>query len=1119
MAHQLSSKNEVPYPSGTLQLRRRLIDRVSTASGRNLFVICAPAGYGKTTLAFQALKSVPSKHRAWLTIDELDATAPRFAHEILKSLSNCNHKLFGELLEQGVTSAEDISKLLDEFSFLCREYRGSPIWFVLDNWEHVNHEKPICDFVNRLIKFSNGKIKFIVTSRVRPGIKIGKLLEGGRAELIEQEDLEFTFEEFVGIAKKRLEKSCPTQILKDAWKQSRGWGIQVGLLISCLNRINLDSTTELSKLYQQTAKNYVLEEILEALSPETVEFLTKTSPLIRISVDSCLPLFKDSAYIHRQLDEIKSSGIPVVASVDDNSTSLHPLIREALKDRFAKRYSPVERKEIIETVHQYYISSGQIIGGIELLIGNSMYEDAVEEMNRQWWSILQAGEHGIVRKWLDSAPENIRCLPSYISVRCNLYMIDTDYRSLESFLNEHFFPEKFEKGSASLGKLWVQHQWSRIFLGIAVSYDELREQWESLDSRYGPFEDYVVAIAHFPLFLTASHELSLDTAARHIQTSLASIEEEKFELWMTAKTNLAFLLCYGGAIASGRIILEEMKRACLKNGSFAVAYLPYVNLIRTHYLECKFENVFATIEEFSRITSNHPQTFESARPYLESIEGATLVQMGRVDKGINLLIRAAEEFKGQNFTDHVETALDVEFYSAVSGKPVILLDEEDRPPEGAISANRLKQLILYLYNSAKNDEYRSGLHFLAELEDIVAENDVAPWCVTVHLHAVFFCFAFAKYEKMGRHLHEALCALETIDWRTYHCPCDEVTSLAILLAVAKNIKVEHALMLLSNDKNIDFTSGCSQVFSSNAISDSDRARLLRFVIENNVRGLRDVLKGLAEKSNSEIEALVDQYNRESPEYKLPPLTIEMLNGFRAYAGSRLVLIKRKKSRMLLEILSLNYPASVHEEVIIEYLWPSRDIESGRRNLQTSVSELRKSLDPYSEPREASYIIYEDYHYRLDIPGRSFIDYVEVKKFQGEVLSRIGKSEVLAPPELERLRVGIKSFAGTLLPASRYERYAVEHREEMQNLYLTGVMCMAKSYERQGEVSKAVLALDSALKVDPLWADGVEVVITFLIKQKRSLKALRYFREYEKRLKEDLNLKPDISIQELIAGSL
>jgi len=73
----LSIKLNRPPVRPGLVLRPRLVERLNQAPTRKLALVCAPAGYGKTTLlsAWAAQCSCPA---AWISLDEGDNDLARF---------------------------------------------------------------------------------------------------------------------------------------------------------------------------------------------------------------------------------------------------------------------------------------------------------------------------------------------------------------------------------------------------------------------------------------------------------------------------------------------------------------------------------------------------------------------------------------------------------------------------------------------------------------------------------------------------------------------------------------------------------------------------------------------------------------------------------------------------------------------------------------------------------------------------------------------------------------------------------------------------------------------------------------------------------------------------------
>jgi LuxR family maltose regulon positive regulatory protein len=91
----LQTKLYTPPTRPELVSRPRLIERLNAGLDRKLTVICAPAGFGKTTLASEWLTSLRLaaaqegqnvRGTAWLSLDESDNDPTRFLAYLIVAL-------------------------------------------------------------------------------------------------------------------------------------------------------------------------------------------------------------------------------------------------------------------------------------------------------------------------------------------------------------------------------------------------------------------------------------------------------------------------------------------------------------------------------------------------------------------------------------------------------------------------------------------------------------------------------------------------------------------------------------------------------------------------------------------------------------------------------------------------------------------------------------------------------------------------------------------------------------------------------------------------------------------------------------------------------------------------
>src|SRR5690242_5060030 len=95
----LATKLYIPPPRPDAVPRPRLIERLNEGMRRKLTIICAPAGFGKTTLvsAWVVGLQVSDRQVAWLSLDEGDNDLVRFLTYLVASL-----RTFSPGLGQGV---------------------------------------------------------------------------------------------------------------------------------------------------------------------------------------------------------------------------------------------------------------------------------------------------------------------------------------------------------------------------------------------------------------------------------------------------------------------------------------------------------------------------------------------------------------------------------------------------------------------------------------------------------------------------------------------------------------------------------------------------------------------------------------------------------------------------------------------------------------------------------------------------------------------------------------------------------------------------------------------------------------------------------------------------------
>src|SRR5512136_1812112 len=165
----LTTKLRTPPVRPELVPRPRLIERLNAGLeldngfARKLTLVCAPAGYGKTTLVSAWLTS---QHRAysWLSLDEGDNDPARFLTYLLAALRSVDAKI-GQAAEammhrpQSPSSETLLTVLLNEVAA-----RPDPFFLILDDY-HCIQTLGIHQQLAFLLERQPPQIHLVITTR------------------------------------------------------------------------------------------------------------------------------------------------------------------------------------------------------------------------------------------------------------------------------------------------------------------------------------------------------------------------------------------------------------------------------------------------------------------------------------------------------------------------------------------------------------------------------------------------------------------------------------------------------------------------------------------------------------------------------------------------------------------------------------------------------------------------------------------------------------------------------------------------------------------------------------------------------------------------------------------
>jgi LuxR family maltose regulon positive regulatory protein len=299
----LATKLYIPPPRPRVVHRARLIDRLQAGLQRapGVILICAPAGFGKTTLVSEwiaSLTPVPSPTRrgevAWLSLDKDDNDLPRFLAYFVAALQTIAPTVGEAML--GVLHASRsqppptdvlLTALLNDLAAL------GDAMLVLDDY-HVIESPPIDEALTFFVDHLPPQFRLVIASREDPPLPLARLRAHGQLTELRAADLRFTPAEAASFLNQVMDLNLSASDIAALEARTEGWiaGLQLAAL-ALQGTLSMQGRSDTANFIQaftgshRFVLDYLMEEVLQRQPAAVRHFLLQTSILDRLCGSLC----------------------------------------------------------------------------------------------------------------------------------------------------------------------------------------------------------------------------------------------------------------------------------------------------------------------------------------------------------------------------------------------------------------------------------------------------------------------------------------------------------------------------------------------------------------------------------------------------------------------------------------------------------------------------------------------------------------------------------------------------------------------------------------------------------------------------------------------------------------
>jgi LuxR family maltose regulon positive regulatory protein len=400
----LVTKLYIPAARPTLVRRPHLIERLNDSHHQGLTLICAPAGFGKTTLLSEWIEGIDTP-AAWLSLDEGDNDPTRFLTYLIAALQTVSPSL-GQGLLRSLQSSEPPTEavlvaLLNEISQAPRA-----LVLVLDDY-HAIDASDVDWALTFLVEHLPPQLHLVISTRQDPNLPLARLRARGSLVELRAADLRFTHSEAAEYLNSVMGLSLSEADVASLEGHTEGW--IAGLQLAALSMRGRDDAATFIAGFagdHRYITDYLVGEVLGRQTDDVRSFLLHTAVLDRMSGPLCEAVTGQNNCGARL--ETLERGNFFVVPLDDKRQwyRYHHLFAEVLR-AYLKEEQPGTVLALHRRASEWYEHNGSPSDAVRHSLAAQDFENAATLVERAAPMLLQMRQEATLLGWLRALPDDV----------------------------------------------------------------------------------------------------------------------------------------------------------------------------------------------------------------------------------------------------------------------------------------------------------------------------------------------------------------------------------------------------------------------------------------------------------------------------------------------------------------------------------------------------------------------------------------------------------------------------------------------------------------------------------------------------------------------------------------
>ncbi|MGD9379882.1 MAG: tetratricopeptide repeat protein [candidate division WOR-3 bacterium] len=398
-------KLDTPLMTGRILRRKRLLGELKANLDKKLILICADAGYGKTTLLAQFCREL-KRPFIFCNLDSRDNDAATFFNNLVAGMQR-HAPGFGTRVRSVVDEKRGHEVVVGTFINEFLERISGEFYIILDDYHRLNKNRAIIKAINYFLRHLPSNLHFLISSRTTPSIYLSYYLAKQELLHLGKEHLQFDIEETKALLRDVYGLEIEEEDIAQIAELSEGWVTVIQLILQKLSVAGGAQVRQTLDNYIASGEelfDYFAHEILNNQSEKICDFMMKTSILEYLHPAVCDRILGMRG-AREILDHLEREHIFVLRS--GQNLVYHPLFQDFLYKKLRDVYAIQYIRRLHRKASEYFYAKKEFSEAVKHLIGARRYARAAGILYKHYDYWHDANEFAAFVQLVDMIPGSV----------------------------------------------------------------------------------------------------------------------------------------------------------------------------------------------------------------------------------------------------------------------------------------------------------------------------------------------------------------------------------------------------------------------------------------------------------------------------------------------------------------------------------------------------------------------------------------------------------------------------------------------------------------------------------------------------------------------------------------